>query len=208
MSGNSPSNAYLTNQNSLSVDHSLIEGGPATTYVASGVNWGEGNIFEAPHFVMDHETLPDYYLSEHSPAINVGTQDTTGLNLPEFDLAGNPRIYDGRIDMGCYEWQGEVANNPNDIPVPNANLTVYPNPFNPETNIRLTTKKEGKAKLQIFNIKGQLVNTLIDSYMAAGEHNIRWHGEDMNNQRVASGQYFLKFTQDGDVLAKKMLLLK
>ena len=65
---------------------------------------GTGNIFEDPLFV--DPTNFDLHLHENSPCINTGTPDTTGLNLPPYDLDGNPRIYGDRIDMGAYEWQG------------------------------------------------------------------------------------------------------
>jgi len=208
-SNNSPANAYLTHSNTLSVDHSLIEGGLYTMYVSSGLNWGEGNLEEDPHFLMDEDDFPDYYLSNFSPAINAGRADTTGLHLPEFDLAGNPRIFDGRIDMGCYEWQGEVGTeNPNNIPQPATKLSCYPNPFNPSTTINLVIRKAGYGKLQVFNIKGQLVDTIIDTDMIEGEHTIKWSINEVKGKSFASGQYFLKFTLDGDVVAKKMMLLK
>ncbi|KQC08326.1 MAG: hypothetical protein APR54_04765 [Candidatus Cloacimonas sp. SDB] len=63
-----------------------------------------------PHFVDPDSG--DYRLADNSPAINTGTPDTTGLGLPEFDLDGNPRIYEGnleRIDIGCYEYQGNPS---------------------------------------------------------------------------------------------------
>ncbi|MDA3813772.1 MAG: chitobiase/beta-hexosaminidase C-terminal domain-containing protein [Candidatus Cloacimonetes bacterium] len=49
-----------------------------------------------------------YTLSELSPCIVAGNPDTTGLYLPEYDLAGNPRIANGRVDIGTYEYQGEL----------------------------------------------------------------------------------------------------
>lgn len=48
----------------------------------------------------------DYQLNTNSPCINTGLQDITGLFIPATDLAGRMRVVNGRIDMGCYEWQG------------------------------------------------------------------------------------------------------
>ncbi|PIQ28096.1 MAG: hypothetical protein COW63_14880, partial [Bacteroidetes bacterium CG18_big_fil_WC_8_21_14_2_50_41_14] len=69
---------------------------------------GEGNIDNAPLFVNPTEgcgpnyngLLADWSLQDNSPCINSGTPDTTGLFLPDLDLAGNPRIFGNRIDMG------------------------------------------------------------------------------------------------------------
>jgi hypothetical protein len=61
-----------------------------------------------PRFVQNAPPAPsaegDFRLRSDSPAINAGNPDTTGLNLPDFDLAGNPRVLDDRIDMGAFEF--------------------------------------------------------------------------------------------------------
>jgi hypothetical protein len=72
-------------------------------------------------------SLADWSLQDNSPCINTGTPDTTGLFLPEFDLAGNPRIYGNRIDMGAYENQ-HVWVKINDSPAFSDQIKVYPNP--------------------------------------------------------------------------------
>jgi len=64
---------------------------------------GTGNIFQDPEF----EAPGSYNLLAESPAINAGNPDTTGLNLTLFDQGGNPRILEGRIDIGAYEKYGE-----------------------------------------------------------------------------------------------------
>jgi len=75
-------------------------------------------ISEDPLFVGTGEH--PYALSDESPCINTGNPDTTGLNLPELDLAGNTRIYGGRIDMGAYENQNvstfHIIHVPGDYP--------------------------------------------------------------------------------------------
>ena len=66
----------------------------------------ETNLDFDPFFVGEN----DYHLNPISSCINRGIPDTTGLNIPEFDFDGNPRIFDGenpRIDIGAYEYQGE-----------------------------------------------------------------------------------------------------
>ena len=63
----------------------------------------QDNIDADPQFV--DTTNFDFHLSDYSPCINAGKPDTTGLNLPATDLDGNPRIFDGRVDIGAYEYQ-------------------------------------------------------------------------------------------------------
>ena len=57
-----------------------------------------------PQFV--NASQRNYRLKSSSPCINTGVADISGLFIPAIDLAGNARIFGGRIDMGCYEWQG------------------------------------------------------------------------------------------------------
>lgn len=84
----------------------------------------------------------------------------------------------------------------------------YPNPFNPETTIRFDLAKTGKSKLEVFNVKGQLIRTLADGNIEAGYHSIKWNGRDDKGKQTSSGVYFYKLTTDGKCLTNKMLMLK
>lgn len=87
-------------------------------------------------------------------------------------------------------------------------LQNYPNPFNPQTTIKYSIPKTGNIKLQIFNINGQLVRTLIDNQLAAGFYRLSWDGRDENGVRVPSGVLFYRLLADGYIAQKKMILLK
>lgn len=88
----------------------------------------------------------------------------------------------------------------------------YPNPFNPETTIAYSLQEPANVTLEIFNMKGQKVRTLINAYQQAGNHNIVWNAKDSNNHEVSSGVYFYKLVSEsnfGDYTSsKKMLFLK
>jgi hypothetical protein len=84
----------------------------------------------------------------------------------------------------------------------------YPNPFNPSTTIKYSLREDSKVTLEIFNIKGQKVKTLVDKILPIGKHSIVWNGTDDNDRNVASGIYFYKFRADNFNKTKKMLLLK
>ncbi|MBI4649318.1 MAG: right-handed parallel beta-helix repeat-containing protein [Bacteroidia bacterium] len=71
----------------------------------------------------------DWSLQTGSPCINAGTPDTTGLNLPATDIAGNPRIINGRIDIGAYEYF--IVSISENL----TGLTVYPNPANAQITV-------------------------------------------------------------------------
>ncbi len=83
-----------------------IEGGFENIAGNDFITEFENNIDTDPLFNMVNPY--DFSLQETSPCINSGTPDTTGLNLPDYDIVGNPRIYNNSIvDMGAYEFQGE-----------------------------------------------------------------------------------------------------
>jgi len=84
----------------------------------------------------------------------------------------------------------------------------YPNPFNPETTICYDLAKGDKVKLEIFNVKGQLVKTLVNESKDAGSFSAKWDGKNDKMRKVTSGVYFYRLTTSGKTLTKKMLLLK
>ncbi|MFH1685905.1 MAG: FlgD immunoglobulin-like domain containing protein [bacterium] len=84
----------------------------------------------------------------------------------------------------------------------------YPNPFNPNTTIEFTLAAAGHTSLDIYNIQGQKVKTLVDDVMTAGEHTVEWNATDESGSRVASGVYFYRLTAGDYTLSKKMTLLK
>ncbi len=88
-------------------------------------------------------------------------------------------------------------------------FSVYPNPFNPDTNIAFNVKKAGKVELSLYNIRGQKVKTLIKDELTPGNHTITWDGTDSNGKGVASGVYFARLKQrDEKARVKKMMLMK
>jgi subtilisin family serine protease len=84
----------------------------------------------------------------------------------------------------------------------------YPNPFNPETTISFALPKDRSVILSIYNVRGQLVKTLINKDMSAGTHQTIWHGTDEHGRTVSSGIYFYRLTADEFSKTQKMLLLK
>jgi len=103
--------------------------------------------------------------------------------------------------------------------VPNSDETVpgaaqtallgnFPNPFNPDTNIKFSLAQAGNAKLNIYNLKGQLVRSLIDTDMDKGIHQIAFNGRDNKGNPVASGVYVYRFESGKYTSTKKMLIMK
>lgn len=83
----------------------------------------------------------------------------------------------------------------------------YPNPFNPSTNIAYGLPEDSDVKLQIFNLKGQLVQTLVDAAQPAGYHTAVWNGRDNFGKQVASGTYIYRISAGQKFVASKRLVL-
>ncbi|MFQ5751717.1 MAG: FlgD immunoglobulin-like domain containing protein [bacterium] len=84
----------------------------------------------------------------------------------------------------------------------------YPNPFNPETTIKYEISKSAQVKLEIFNILGQEIRTLVDKEKSAGFHAVLWDGEDNQGRDVPSGLYLYQIKVGNFLDSKKMLLLR
>ncbi|MFH1755512.1 MAG: choice-of-anchor D domain-containing protein, partial [Candidatus Latescibacterota bacterium] len=84
----------------------------------------------------------------------------------------------------------------------------YPNPFNPTTSITFTVPGRSHAVLSIYNIEGRLVKTLLNAGLDGGVKTVTWNGLDSSGNPVSSGVYFYRLTAGGNVMTKKMILLK
>jgi hypothetical protein len=87
-------------------------------------------------------------------------------------------------------------------------LSNYPNPFNPSTTIKYSLAREGQVTIDIFNIRGQKINTLVNGVMSAGLHTVQWNGDDADGKSVSSGIYFYRMNNEGTSSVKKMILMK
>jgi hypothetical protein len=80
----------------------------------------------------------------------------------------------------------------------------YPNPFNPETQIRFSLPAAGRVEVIVFNIAGQEIKRLADQYLAAGNHRIAWRPVAQN----ASGVYIVRLAYAGKFTTQKIIYLK
>jgi hypothetical protein len=85
----------------------------------------------------------------------------------------------------------------------------FPNPFNPSTTLNYDLDAASHVKLEVFNVLGQQVSTLVDQYQDAGYYSVQWDGMDDSGAPVATGVYFYRVNAgDNKVETKKMMLLK
>ena len=84
----------------------------------------------------------------------------------------------------------------------------YPNPFNPSTYIRYTIKNLENIKIDIFDLNGNHITSLINKILSPGDYLISWDSTDQNGFKVSSGIYIYKLHSNTLNASKKMVLLK
>ncbi|MDD3532479.1 MAG: T9SS type A sorting domain-containing protein [Candidatus Cloacimonetes bacterium] len=119
------------------------------------------------------------------------------VDLPE---AGS---YSGRIVI-----YNHPVNNEDLVQSPLSKINVYPNPFNPTVTIAFDTPVAMDCNVDIYNIRGQKVNTIHKGILSSGNHKLLWNGTDTHGRTVASGVYFARIKTPNSSKSIKMLLMK
>jgi len=214
------SDSYVTITNSILWQDSAwwndseiyVESGAVTvTYCDVEGGWsGEGNIDVDPLFRDpeggDFHLMADYCGDPYnSPCIDVGHPDSLDKVLDCFH-----GLCSETSDMGAYGgrnfgWPTGVEDDGNDLSIPRqfALYQNYPNPFNAATRINYRLPRSCGVKLEIYNVLGQRVATLVDSKQQAGPRSAIW---DASN--ISSGLYFYKLTAGDFTETKRMMLVK
>jgi len=189
--------------------------------------FNDNMIIDYSSYIWQHEELDNIYenplfigtgnhpeqLAAGSLAIDAGTIDIPDYTFPEFDLAGNPRIHNGQVDIGAYENQTS-SNYDLVVEKPITQITVYPNPFKVSAGgtinakINLIVAESSDMSLSIFNIKGQKVKTIMSGYTREGGFSTVWNGLDENNKAVGAGVYLFKATINDKEVVQKFTILK
>jgi uncharacterized protein (DUF1501 family) len=123
-------------------------------------------------------------------------------NWFELESAGMSAVLDGEYeDLGFLNVSTNTSSNSK--PFAFKLHQNYPNPFNPSTNIQFTLPASVNVRLQVFNIQGQLIQTLIDGNVPAGQQNIRFDGSNLSN-----GTYMYRLETPYGAASRKMTLIK
>jgi len=94
------------------------------------------------------------------------------------------------------------------VPVHFALHQNYPNPFNPTTTIEYQLARAAHIRIDVINLLGQRVCSLVDEVQRADQHQVVWDGTNSAGQQVASGVYLYRITSEGYSDSKRMLLLR
>ena len=136
---------------------------------------------------------------------------TVAQDLVSAELQWNVAAYDGQDStlssngpaVLVVDIQGILGTEDDVLPAAYALQQNYPNPFNPATIIRFSVAEKQEASLQIFDITGRLVETLINQHLTPGKYEVTWQAG-----HLPSGTYFMQMKSGGFVKTRKMVLLK
>ncbi|KAA3606533.1 MAG: T9SS C-terminal target domain-containing protein [Calditrichaeota bacterium] len=130
---------------------------------------------------------------------------TSGTNIDNYFIPASS----ARIFVSNKIWTDIEETENNVIPLEFDLSQNFPNPFNPSTQINFTISENSFVKLNVYNVLGQKVKTLVNEQRKAGNFSTHWNGTNELGKQVSSGVYFYKLeTSNGDVKSQKMLLIK
>ena len=140
---------------------------------------------------------------------------TVGQNaapaLADLDGDGDLDLTVGNYDGTFNYWEGHaiVGIHENELkPTSSRLLPAYPNPFNPETQIRFELNKTGMVSLRIFDLSGRLVNSIVNAVFQEGYYQYMWDGSNYQGMQLDAGLYLVVLESDGDMHTQKVTLLK
>jgi len=93
-------------------------------------------------------------------------------------------------------------------PVSFALFQNYPNPFNPNTTIKYQLAERVKVRLEIYNILGQKIKTLVQTVQNTGLHQVVWDGKNDNGKQVSSSVFIYRIKADSFNKTRKMILIR
>jgi hypothetical protein len=156
------------------------------------------------------DTVPDLILEGQEEGARFGWEtdfpgDINGDGYPEF-MASSSYYYDDQSKAFVTIYTTGNVSVPDDGHIPNDydfNLTSYPNPFNTATTISFDLPVSGNARLEVYNLIGQKIATLVDGRMNKGQHSVTWDAD-----HLPSGIYFARLKIPGNSVTLRMMLLK
>ncbi len=127
--------------------------------------------------------------------------------LESVSFGGNVELY-GPVSVRIDFKEDEEEDAPNEAYAINEIKSVYPNPFNPLTTIEYNIVEDSHVSIEVYNLKGQRVTTLVNEYKDAKTYNVTWNGKTDSGTDVTSGVYFVKMQTENQVYTKKVVLMK
>ncbi len=118
-------------------------------------------------------------------------------------------IYEMFQNLVFVEFYNEIGDEqPGNAPSLPTIDSIYPNPFNPDANIRFSIPNRSHVSIDVYNIRGQRVKRLANEVLDGGYHNMTWHGDTDNGKNAGSGVYLFVMESEGQKLVKRAIMIK
>jgi hypothetical protein len=170
------------------------------------------NLYGNECVMGDWESLPSQARINGNMSTNPLFCDTSGK---DFHLTTTSPCAPANNSCGVLIGAREVTCSPTDVSDESTTLPTsfalyqnYPNPFNPTTSIEYSVPIRAHVTVEIFNLLGQHVRTLVDQMKSPGKYKVEWDGTDVTGKTVSTGVYLYRLTAGDFVETKKMVLLK
>jgi hypothetical protein len=162
----------------------------------TGIRQWQGSMIDIPVMgLSDNDANTSGYFKE-------GDIPTFKLLKPSGEMISLGGDIDGWMSNGVFVLRGlyEIES---PIPEKTALADAYPNPFNPTTTISFGLDVDADISIQVYNLQGQIIETLASEYMQAGYHSVTW-----NADQHSSGVYFVRMMAGDNISTQKLLLVK
>ncbi len=154
------------------------------------------------HLITEMKPRYEYTVKRGNTVVARGTTGPNGT-ISFTDNPGGTATY--MVELGAFTSTEESK----DAALPKSiRLVNYPNPFNPRTTIYFSIPVFGATTLMIFNMRGQVVRTLVADTLQPGEYKVEWDGRDNKGRRVASGVYPCRLSVGELVAWNKLVMAK
>lgn len=196
------------NESIYFIDTQMVEAKPYYVTYSNVEDLGEGlgNIDAEPLFV-GHGASP-YAILPGSPCEDAGEPDTLGMGLASCDLAGEPRLKGGRLDMGAHEGMAGAGVDEG-FAAGTLALACRRNPAAGRTVVALTSPAAAVVRVDVFDAAGRRVTTMADRRFPAGTTEIAWDARGDHGLGAANGVYFVRAeSASGERAVAKVVLLR
>jgi len=133
--------------------------------------------------------------------------DDTTLNIVAFGVDADGELYFSTFEGAIYRFDDPSTGVTSRPPAMGALRAVYPNPFQSSVIMEYSMSTAGKATLEVFDVRGAHVTTLVDKAVPAGDHVAVWDGRDVEGRAQPSGVYFSRLTAQGTPAGTQRLVL-
>jgi uncharacterized membrane protein len=155
------------------------------------------------------ETATTDSTGTYSLLMPIGIHDVTAAAAGYYtQVRENELVEHDLVTTVDFVLRGTSADDPQIPVVATALNGNYPNPFNPETTISYSVKEPGRVKLEVYNIRGQLVRTLIDEDHATGHYTQVFNAKDNRGRSLSSGVYLIRMVAPDYQRTSKMILMQ